>query len=258
MAFSSFNSLNSYVKLINVLEVNVPGTEPFLFWFKLNDGDINGARLLNYGMGDKVGGNTTKNATITGTVPALTDKVKFYNSSLYFSGANTNWVTLPTFTIPTPTVAGQGYTITLWVYLTVSAPNCLWQWGQGTNFSYITNAFTNANASVTVNGESYTIPSKPSLNSWEMVTLTVEYNTAVYGGSTLRAYLNGAQNYVNTSARYMPNVSTNSGVFNGTNYIGRRIAGDFMNGYINNFMFADVVLTPTQIASLYSSGTYTS
>ena len=258
MAFSSFNSLNSYVKIITTVEVNVPGTEPFLFWFKLNAGDINGSRLLNYGMGDKVGGNTKKNATITGIVPASTTQVKYNDSSLYFSGASTNWVTLPTFTIPKPTVAGQGYTITFWVYLTLSAPNCLWQWGQGSNFSYITNVDTTASATVYVNGISHTIPSKPSINSWAMVTLTVEYNTHMYTGSTVRSYLNGAENYSKTATGYMPNVGVSNGVYSGSNYIGRRIAGDYMNGYINNFMFADVVLTPTQITSLYETGTYTS
>lgn len=258
MSFSSFNSLNSYIKLINVLEENVIGTEPFLFWFKLNNNDIKGSSLLNYGMGDKVGGNPKKNATITGSVPASTTQVKYNDSSLYFSGASTNWVTLPTWTIPKPTVAGQGYTTTFWVYLTLSANNCLWQWGQGTNFSYITNPVGNPNATVYVGGETHIITSKPSINSWAMVTLTVEYNTSVYNGSTVRAYLNGAENYSNLATDYIPNGASTGGTFNGTNYIGRRIAGDYMNGYINNFMFADEVLTPTQITSLYETGTYTS
>lgn len=256
MSFSSFNSLNSYVKLTAV-EVNVEGTPPFLFWFKLNAGDINGSRLLNYGTGDNVGGNTKKNATITGNVPASTTQVKFYNSSLFFSGASTNWVNLPTFTIPIPTQAGQGYTITFWVYLTVSANNCLFQWGQGNNFSYITRLDSIPKAEVQINGSIHYIPTKPSISSWEMVTLTIEYNTAVYYGSTLRAYLNGVENYSKGGTNYLPNLTTTTGVFNTQNYIGRKFSGDYMNGYINNFMFADVVLTPTQIASLYSSGTYT-
>ena len=256
MSFSSFNSLNSYIKLINVLEENVIGTEPFLFWFKLNNNDIKGSSLLNYGIGDS--GNPKKNATITGSVPASTTQVKYNDSSLYFSGASTNWVTLPTFTIPKPTKAGQGYTITFWVYLTLSAPNCLWQWGQGNNFSYITNPVGTPTATVYVNSITHTITSKPSINSWAMVTLTVEYNTAVNNGSTVIAYLNGAQNYSKKATNYMSNVGASTGgTLYVTNYIGRRIAGDYMNGYINNFMFANEVLTPTQITSLYETGNYT-
>ena len=230
----------------------IPATEPttsFLYWYKLNAGDITGSTLTNYGTATDV---TVGSGQITGTVGTSSSIVKFYNSSLYFSGATTNWIMMPTFTVATPTTAGQGYTFNFWVYPTVySGNNAVCQMGQNINAATLQYVVGSGTASVIYIGStSYTTTFKPPLNTWSMVTITIQYNTNITGGSIGTIYYNGSQNIQNTASNYLT-VGTYT-----TNYLGRQSGGNYLNGYLNNVMLANTVLTPTQIASLYSSGTY--
>jgi len=221
-------------------------TNGLKFYYNLTglSGDTVGNSIVNYATGSR---DASYNSS---TVNTVTTDYRIKNSTINFGVNATDYITLPPHTITT-----GGLTYSLWVKGINTYTNSRIYAYSGTGDNTIALAMNSKSLInfVVINGtfvsNTYTAIAPSSIdinNKWTHITWTMTYSSS--NTSTWNIYANGSLVSTNTNCYYPVNMSRP------IHYIGKSeyTSDPSFNGYINNFMVYDRVLTLDEVDQLYN------
>jgi len=236
MAFSTFSSINNFIKIGNSTAITTPSTDNMPVLLKFDSGDISGSTLTNYG----TAGNCTLDTSESYSLTISTSNQKVGTGCLNTGGTtnnNYNLISIPSFTL------SGAISVCFWCYINSSVFNPRIIQFNCAGTSNICIRYLNQLYFDVLDAGSAVAPL--STNAWQHVVCMYSYST---GYKTI--YINNIQKFNGTS-------NSNFGTMNGsvssmyicpaTNYN--------IDGYIDDLRVYSRILTSAEISNIYNNKT---